>query len=286
MRPGFMRWLMLVVSLHHCVAYAGRRKAFNRELRRFLANNVTTSQRSLVVVGAHLFHLDHNDPLAAMVRKIPWGAVLLIEASPLLAGQLSSAIAAKNPFWGVPRERVFVANVGVIPEDMVATGQNGEQTLPFSTLNVTAGSGLPDWATQAGSFHAAHVWSKVREIAEQSGGMWTRKQLQKKLLVTHVPCRTLQAELRHQTELHHLPPPGAVLIDTEALDCRIVEREDFCTAALHPELLVYEYTHCTERARAAARTRLSHCPGFGSPAFQDSENIYFTTTWLNSPKSA
>ena len=254
-----------------------------------MESSVNTSQRSFVVVGAHLFHQDHNDPLSKLMRDLPWGAVLLIEANPSVAATLRAAIAAHNPFRRTPTERVRVSNAGVCPTDMIPAGQ-AEAVLPFTSLNVS-GNGLPQWATQAGSFHTPHAtWATVA-LAADSRGQWTRRRLETRLVTSNVPCRTLPEELRRSRggprgAATRLPPPAVLLMDAEALDCRIVESHDFCGDAIHPDLLVYEYAHCTKRAQAAARARLSKCPGFARPAFQDSENMYFTTRWLDSPKSA
>ena len=282
--------LLFLATVHRCTAYGGRRKAWNKALRSFMEVRVNTSQRSFVVVGAHLFHQDHNDPLSRLMRDLPWAAVLLIEANPSVAEKLGAAIAAHNPFSRTAKERVFVSNAGVCPTDMLS-GQT-EVALPFHSLNVS-GRGLPLWATQAGSFHKPHMTWAAADLADKSNGQWSRWRLARQLVTTKVPCRALPEELRwwrradaSGSRATRLPPPAVLLMDAEALDCRIVESHDFCAGALRPELLVYEYAHCTKRAQAAARTRLGKCPGFASPAFQDSENIYFTTSWIDSPKSA
>ena len=97
---------------------------------------------SLVVVGAHHFGSDYNDPLYAAVANIAWSSVLLVEASPLIAATLRTRVRERNPTPRVPPARVIVVNEGVCPSSSPAS------ELPFYTLDTRGLEGLPRWADQ------------------------------------------------------------------------------------------------------------------------------------------
>ena len=75
-------------------------------LQAALARIADPHERLLVVVGAHHFGGDANDPIRSFVRDVPWGGALLIEASPVIARELRESIASHNPLPRVPPERV------------------------------------------------------------------------------------------------------------------------------------------------------------------------------------
>ena len=71
------------------------------------------SQSWLVVVGAHHFGADNNDPLFQAVQGVAWAGVLLVEADPHIARQMADRVAVHSP---VPLARtVRIANLGVCP---------------------------------------------------------------------------------------------------------------------------------------------------------------------------
>ena len=61
---------------------------------------------SLVVIGAHKFGGDSNDPVFASVAPVAWSRVLLVEASPPVAAALRARVAEVNPTPNVKPDRV------------------------------------------------------------------------------------------------------------------------------------------------------------------------------------
>lgn len=190
--------------------------------------------RSLVVVGAHLFTADHNDPLRQFVVTRSFGGVLLVEASPPITHSLRAVVANMSIEEHDGRTRkqslIHVSSAAVVPSDHNCRADNG--TTPFFTL-LASGAGLPHWSTQIGTLTHWGVASQLpflRSMSRSHGdGSWTMERLHNSIVRHEVPCRTLRGELRRHTEL---PPPAAVLIDVEGFDCRIVADEDWCSSPL------------------------------------------------------
>ena len=103
-----------------------------------LLSDVQPTGSLLVVIGAHLFAADRNDPLYSVVRDIAWGGALLVEASPLIAHQLQHLLSMHNPLPRVPPERIVVSNVGI--RDKLT----GVEKRKFFTLTAH-GADLPGW---------------------------------------------------------------------------------------------------------------------------------------------
>ena len=84
---------------------------------------------SLVVIGAHHFGRDANDAIYKSVANVSWSSVLLVEASPIVAAELKTFVAERNPTPSVPHNKVKVVNAGVCPGG--SDGTSEQSTLPF-----------------------------------------------------------------------------------------------------------------------------------------------------------
>ena len=84
----------------------GNGSAAASSLQAALARIADPRERMLGIVGAHHFGGDTNDPIRSFVGDVPWGGALLIEASPIIARELTQSIAAHNPLPRVPADRV------------------------------------------------------------------------------------------------------------------------------------------------------------------------------------
>ena len=227
------------------------------------------SDASLVVIGAHHFGQDTNDQVYPHVRKHRWASVALVEASPLIAAQLRENIALRPPFPLVNPENISVIAEGVCPN----VGDKA-RTLPF--FSFTATQGLPYWASMIGSFDYAHVAKHVTWMLQMAkrNSNWTRARLLQHIVPQPVVCRSLPSMLQRQ----HIVQPSVLLIDTEALDCRLVASTDWCQ--IRPHLLVFERTHCSNHDLVRALQRLRgvglQCtrPRWRQIA-QTSDNLYF-----------
>ena len=209
----------------------------------------------LVVIGAHRFGDDVNDPLRKLVRGSAWGGVLLVEASPPIAEELRQAVSVRNPLPRVPSSKIVVSNVGIRDNK---GAQNA--TRPFFTFT-GEGDGLPTWSTQIGSFNPVRFFRQMSGFARV--GNWTREKIAAKVVRSKVACRSIVDEIsRHATLAQSRP--AVMMIDVEGLDCRVVAAQDWCAEPLNRlHLLVFEYKHCTEHAFRAAQQSLARCPWYG-----------------------
>ena len=225
----------------------------------------------LVVIGAHHFAADANDPLRQLVRGRRWGGALLVEASPPIALELRQSIAARNPLPHAPLERVVVSNVGI--RDSVRRGAAQNATRTFFTL-MARGDGLPSYSTQIGSFN----WPRTQQLIASwaTVGNWTYERLMARVVRSEIMCRTLVDELRAHAELARLVP-SVMLIDVEGLDCRVVAAQDWCSEPLNRlQLLVFEWKHCTEAAFKRAQQSLGRCQRYGAQhTFANRENVFY-----------
>lgn len=237
----------------------------------------------LVIVGAHHFADDANDPLRAVVGERAWGGALLVEASPPIAHELQRSIHERNPLPRVPSNKVIVSNVGI--RDNIPKGRRNV-TRPFFTFTGTGG-GLPSWSTQVGTFNHARLRARFQYFEMSTRGNWTWQAMQAKVVRSEVACRSLVDELRSHSALAP-PRPAVMLIDVEGLDCRVVAAQDWCAEPLsHIQLLVFEYKHCTDQALRAAQRSLARCPWHGpsytkgsvrvehGPMFANRENVFY-----------
>lgn len=207
-----------------------------------LSSPLPEGDASLVVVGAHHFGRDLNDPLYAAVREHTWASVLLIEASPAVVRKLREQVSGAT-FPRVGGENMSVIGEGVCPDAGEAT------TRPFYSFTATVG--LPHWSTMIGSFERAHVTKHIPWLLQMAkGGNWTRGSLMRQIRATPVVCRSLAAILRR----HSISRPSVLLIDAEGYDCKIVASTDWC--AVQPSLLVFERTHCSADDFISAQQRL------------------------------
>ena len=242
-------------------------KRFLQQAQHVISRKAATS--SLVVVGAHHFAADPNDPLRSIILKQAWASVLLIEASPHIANALRESISTRSPLPFVTAERIHVSNTGIVPKAMLQ-----EQASNLSFYSFTAnGSGLPYYATQIGGFSRWHVYRHFPWFVRVSRGRWSRSQLIKSVVRSNVQCLTLSDAIRR----HALPRPAVILIDVEGFDCRIVEEHNWCAAPFYrPDLLVFEHKHCKDKTYRSAIHNLSKCPAYGKrPSLVTSENAFY-----------
>lgn len=208
---------------------------------------------SLVVVGAHHFGSDYNDPLYAAVANIAWSSVLLVEASPLIAATLRTRVRERNPTPRVPPARVIVVNEGVCPSSSPAS------ELPFYTLDTRGLEGLPRWADQVSSFKYQHVQKHTSSMARKSNH--SAAFLRTRIVTRAVRCGPLLSLL----EAHAIERVGALMIDTEGLDCQIVAAQAWTSprwCRLRPQgVLLYEKKHCDENSSKLALEALDHSRG-------------------------
>ena len=203
-----------------------------------LRGDNNASQSWLVVVGAHHFGADNNDPLFQAVQGVAWAGVLLVEADPHIARQMADRVAVHSP---VPLARtVRIANLGVCPPKWV-----GRRL--FHKLGNT--SGLAYWATQIGSFRRGHVEKHLvgqyGNILRGRGSNLSNHELRARIQSIPVECMLLTDVLnRHSVLPEHV---AVLLVDTEALDCAIITSLPQNTS-LWPSLIVYEWKHCASKA--------------------------------------
>ena len=264
-QPWFFRlrrrawsWLLypLLISRPCLAADRTRLNRAKRELLTTLLSEFVAANTSLVVVGAHRFGQDATDPWGAPALNRAWGRVLLVEANPLLAADLT--LRRGSLMSRVPAARMVIRNVGVCPN-----ASQGGSELPFYTL---AGERLPAIASQMSSFSRATAEKGLAQLVAGAPVLQTKSW---HLASTPVRCNTLAAELANHVDM---PPPAMLMIDTEGLDCAIVASIDWCS--MRPALLVYEHKHCAEAQALAAAAALSRCSC--SEVLREAENVYFT----------
>ena len=224
--------------------------------RSILGDSIPNPENStFVVVGAHHFGgkgEDNDSPFfLQLAARHRWGGVLLVEASPNIASELSQRLSkSSRPFVRTPLERIVVSNTGICPKSRI--GQ-----LPYYSISAPRGA-LPDWTDQIGSFNASHIRTFIPVIAKHmatnnptSGGAWSADRLERSIVTRQVPCRTLQSELKR----HDLPPPAVLLIDVEGMDCDIVAELDACK--VRPWMLHFEHVHCSLSSRFRASQHIA-----------------------------
>jgi hypothetical protein len=190
----------------------------------------------LVVIGAHHFGHDANDPIAKEVMHVRWRSVLLVEASPPIASELAAAVALRNPTPLAPRDRINVINEGVCP--FGAASGSAASSLPFYSFNASGLHGLPFWATQINSFsllqveHSVHGMERALADASQhrqprgsdaSRPSYTYERLRANVVRHNVTCRPLLSTLR----VHGARRIGVLLVDTEGLDCDVIASQNW-----------------------------------------------------------
>ena len=104
----------------------------------FSTAQIIPPNSSLVVIGAHHFGGDPNDPTFKAVSRVAWSDVRLVEASPHIAAHLQAKVAGTNPLPLVQHWNVRVVNQGVCP-------RAADEQLQFYSFDDTPG--LPFWAT-------------------------------------------------------------------------------------------------------------------------------------------
>ena len=203
---------------------------------------------SLVVIGAHHFGRDSNDPVYAAVATVAWSRVLLVEASPIVSAALRAQVVQANPTPHVPPDQVSVVNAGICPlgaKDLDAAGSNTPR--PFFSLPAMAG--LPHWVSQIGSFNVEHIESHLVPLVswQSAGSKLDVSTLRRSIRATNVSCGSLLRLLRLQS----MPPIGLLVVDTEGLDCEILGSQDWSSkewCKIGPTVLVFEWKHCVPSA--------------------------------------
>lgn len=241
-------WLAVAVAL-----------ATHERLASFVETMGETRTRSYVVVGAHYFAKDRNDPLYRLVRRQRWGGLGLVEASPDVARELRSKLKERRP---LSVEKIIVDEACVAPTD----GQ-----LPFYVLNVSEAeiltNQLPFWTTQINSLSRNNIEKQLPRLAR--GSAMSALDLRARIVQIPVVCRTLQAELEHL----NLPPPAIIVLDTEGADCAVVEVsakhivQKLTWAAQTSSLFGYENIHCTAAAKTQAERALADAAQVYAPDY-------------------
>lgn len=214
---------------------------------------------SLVVIGAHHFGRDANDPTYESVRDLPWKSTVLVEASPTVATELDSFVRTRNPTPKVPVDHVHVVRGGVIPGNRSVAPRN----MLFYTFDTDALPGLPFWATQIGSFNRFHVLKLLPTIAQsKSASRYPPRTLRSHVKAVSVHAKPLELTLSDSG----VSQAGLMIIDTEGLDCSIVASQKWGssdTCWWRPNILIFERFHCLPRDYLAARAALlnaAECP--------------------------
>ena len=213
---------------------------------------------SLVVIGAHHFGRDANDAIYKSVANVSWSSVLLVEASPIVAAELKTFVAERNPTPSVPHNKVKVVNAGVCPGGSEGTSE--QSTLPFHTLKYA--DGLAWWQGQIGSFNKQHLYNHFKPLLKSAKpkNRYTWANLEALLTETPVACYTLLGLLR----AHGIAKVGMLLLDTEGLDCGILANQEWGSdewCDRRPTGIVFEFRHCPKEALANASTALSERSG-------------------------
>ena len=221
--------------------------------------NLEPETSSLVVIGAHHFGHDANDPLYENIKDIQWNSTLLVEASPPIAKQLTKLVGQNNPTPNVPPNRVYVVSEGIIPGNRTTK----PKMLNFYNFDADEIPGLPFWATQIGSFSRWHVLKLLPRLADsRSAARYPYRYLRKHVKVMQVKVKPLATMLSEQ----RVEKVGLMILDTEGLDCAIVasiEWASYETCRWRPDILIFERSHCLRHEYDAARAALLHaqpCP--------------------------
>mmetsp|Transcript_25681 Transcript_25681/g.58429 ORF Transcript_25681/g.58429 Transcript_25681/m.58429 type:complete len:256 (-) Transcript_25681:125-892(-) len=237
---------------------------FDVRLREMVPEN-----SSLVVVGAHLFGDDPNDPIYSSVVSLAWSSALLVEANPKVADSLRARVSAHNPLPLAPHREVRVVHQGVCPDDT-------KKIQPFYTLQETPG--LPFWASQIGSFSREHVELPLGMFASTMGHKHTVNSLRERITVQSVRCTSLLSLLQRRG----VTRVGLLLIDAEGFDCDIVAAQDWSSKEwvgdLSPAVLVFEWKNCKPEAYEKAMANLlRHNVGIGYRLIAETnENAFFS----------
>lgn len=240
------------------LALAGAASIARERLVTFLKSMGETADRSYVVIGAHYFGYDRNDPLFRLVKHQAWGGLGLVEASPSISRELKSRVQAKKP---MTVDKIIVDEACVAP---VA----GEK--PFFVLNVSeaelVANKLPFWTNQINSLSRAHIEKQLGRLVR--GSDWTVYELGLRITQVPVVCRTLQAEL----DFLQLPPSAIILVDIEGADCALVQASAMhiiraLTATAQRSLFVYEKVHCSASAKALADQALADAAYTYAPSY-------------------
>jgi hypothetical protein len=233
---------------------------------RFPVGDYVTDARSssLVVLGAHQFGFDENDPIYRSVANMSWASVLLVEANPSIAWSLATKVRERNPLPRVPLTHINIVNEGVC-QRAAGDGKKASSsppppptlaTLPFFFFRELPG--LPYWQTQIGSFSKYTLEKHMKMLfraGQQSGYNYTMAYIRGRVTQTQVRCSSLPSMLHR----HAIRRVGALMIDTEGLDCLIVGAQQWGSSrwcSLRPSALVFEKMHCSKPALADATRAL------------------------------
>ena len=251
--------------------------------RALVASQIPSPQaHTFLVAGAHLFgvgggsnssgnELNDDAFYVRLAAQHPWRAILLIEASPIVARRLQYRLRRADGRIGNSSAPIIVSNTGIcVGEQLAKRTTAGTRELPFYSVGARMRSHdtrLHETTDQFGSFDRSYVERSLRGIAVDfarrfpGDDSWTLERLNSSISEELVPCRTLDEEIAAR----HLPPPAVLLTDLEGLDCTVVaELFDGCGGSMRPFLLQYEDYHCskTQRRQAIQRVKESNtCAG-------------------------
>jgi hypothetical protein len=173
-------------------------------------------ESSLVVIGAHHFGSDRNDPekFFTHVFDMPWQSTILVEANPVIAvrllddtsmihrekisiivifsnldsllqDELEALVQKKNP---TPN----AAEVRVVKEGVVPGGSDvAAQTLNFFSLDEEKLPRLPWWTSQIGSFDRKHLEKHIPKLS-----MYPPEVLDSHIVNTSVLARPMEPMLK------------------------------------------------------------------------------------------
>lgn len=221
---------------------------------------------SLVVIGAHYFGFDSNEPKKFFnhVTGLPWQQTILIEASPAIASKLADMVAKRNPTPMVPPEQVRVLNEGVISG---ADHSGVPQSVDFFSLDDHELK-LPWWASQIGSFNKNHIRKHFPQF-----GRYNVSTLEGHIKTTKVQAKLLSEAIKGAG----VGKVGVLIIDAEGLDCRIVASQDWGSddaCRWRPNLLYFERTHCSDEGYIEARRALLHAHACAPTAGRNYQSSY------------
>jgi hypothetical protein len=220
---------------------------------RFPHLNTTSLQgTTLVVIGAHYFCDDFNDPLCRYVANVAWSRAVLVEASPEIAAALTTKLDRHNPLTHVPRSRISVVNQGVC----FSTPINATTHRTFYSF--AEKPGLLRWASQIGSFSKSHVEKSLKEIYRKQarGYNYSVQDIKSFVRPVQIECLHPVTLLQRQQLSGRI---GVLTVDTEGQDCEIMRNLNWSSpelCALNPEVLFYEKKACIARSYLASAEAL------------------------------
>lgn len=247
-------------------------------IRKIVQNVPRKGEKAVLVIGAHEFGQDPNDPTFRLVAGYPWAAVYAVEPNPPIYEKLAKALIEGLPH--VAPERVVADRAAVL-----ADAKTVETTLSFYCFRPTEADvkakRFPFWIDQTSSLDRAHV-VKHYDYGPIVHKVISRDEYEKRIERINVIARSLTDEyvvlerIRASRNGTFVPAePAVIQIDAEGFDCRIVAANAPWLARARPALLVFEHKHCIQGEVSKVLSALRAAAA--APAFlvlKDSENVY------------